>query len=325
MTTQATRRTVSVNSPKFGGANSLSFARVGLMAFLCGGAFAEPCIVFTPGTEPNAHVQEFIATDVTLAGDSDFTWEAWVKLGSDTLTENRVMSQTDWQSEGRLVLELRNHSSTGNSNKFVLLYRVSGNNYRTASPSATVPAGKWTHVAVTRSGTVLKIYVNGMVDSVETNYGGPLPTVVSGVAVTVGVGHTFNGALAEVRVWNCARSAGEIKTNYRRRLLGSETGLAGYWPMDEGSGVPVNAVTGASTSIHGYDGTLVKGAMSWTEDDGLLSMDAYIVSGDTARAGASFALAAAIGRFDSRDVTVAVADGYNLNTREPHGFMVRFR
>jgi len=47
----------------------------------------------------------------------------------------------------------------------------------------------------------------------------------------------FNGNIAEVRLWNQARSLEEIKAKISQRLQGTETGLAGYWMLAEGSGL----------------------------------------------------------------------------------------
>ena len=53
-----------------------------------------------------AQQTEFIETDVQLSGDSDFTWEAKIKPSAQGLawSENRLLGQTDWKSEGRLIL-----------------------------------------------------------------------------------------------------------------------------------------------------------------------------------------------------------------------------
>lgn len=84
----------------------------GLNAVMCGSAFAaEATLVFTGGA---SHKTAFVATDVTLPGASDFTWEACVKSADVTLAENRIMGQTDWSNEGRLLLEIRKGSDSGN-------------------------------------------------------------------------------------------------------------------------------------------------------------------------------------------------------------------
>ena len=46
----------------------------------------------------------------------------------------------------------------------------------------------------------------------------------------------FHGRLGEIRLWNIARSQAEIANNMNRPLTGNESGLIGYWPLNEGSG-----------------------------------------------------------------------------------------
>ena len=41
---------------------------------------------------------------------------------------------------------------------------------------------------------------------------------------------TFHGLISEVRLWQEARSAGDIATTFRRKIVGDEPTLAGYWP-----------------------------------------------------------------------------------------------
>lgn len=44
----------------------------------------------------------------------------------------------------------------------------------------------------------------------------------------------YDGLIDEVRIWNRALSADEVKNNYDRLLGGTENGLILYWPLDEG-------------------------------------------------------------------------------------------
>jgi hypothetical protein len=59
------------------------------------------------------------------------------------------------------------------------------------------------------------------------------------------------GCIDEVRVWNTVRSPEEIRDNMYRALSGAEEGLAGYWPLDEGTGTTIHDQTG-----NGQDGTV---------------------------------------------------------------------
>jgi len=68
----------------------------------------------------------------------------------------------------------------------------------------------------------------------------------------------LTGCLADLRIWETARSQLQIHANMNRRLTGTEPGLRGYWPFDEGAGTTALDRTG-----HGLTGTLVEGA-NWT-------------------------------------------------------------
>jgi hypothetical protein len=51
------------------------------------------------------------------------------------------------------------------------------------------------------------------------------------------------GRLDEIRIWKVTRSGSEIATYRNKRLAGSETGLKGYWRLDEGIGQTVYDAT----------------------------------------------------------------------------------
>ncbi len=100
--------------------------------------------------------------------------------------------------------------------------------------------GTWNHVAGVYDGTFQKIYLNGNLitktDSFSTNVG-VTPTENLYIGSTPSFATRVIGAgLAEVRVWNIARTDSEIKEFATKRISGSETGLVGYWPIDEGEG-----------------------------------------------------------------------------------------
>ncbi|MEQ1852782.1 MAG: Calx-beta domain-containing protein, partial [Chthoniobacteraceae bacterium] len=104
-----------------------------------------------------------------------------------------------------------------------------------------LPANQWTHIAVTYNSGVVNTYVNGaLVDSY--NGTGPIGDTYPLLnELTIGgrqnaATQRFQGLIDEVRVWNTARSAAEISTNYDQTLTGVEAGLAGYWRFSEASG-----------------------------------------------------------------------------------------
>lgn len=116
--------------------------------------------------------------------------------------------------------------------------------------------GKWHHVAGVRDGNTSRLYLDGVLADEKT---GALPSLSSpGIAFGLGARHNgwlweypFNGFMAEVRLWDHARTQAQIQDGMFRRLSSSEAGLAGYWPLDEGAGM-----TATDRSTGGRNGTL---------------------------------------------------------------------
>ncbi len=76
------------------------------------------------------------------------------------------------------------------------------------------------------------------------------------------LGCHFNGCLADIRVWNVARSEEDIRRDMKRRLTGNEAGLVGYWRFDEGQGNVVK-----DSSVNHNDGRLSCGSQDRWERD----------------------------------------------------------
>lgn len=60
--------------------------------------------------------------------------------------------------------------------------------------------------------------------------------------------YQWKGKIVEFRIWNFARSQQEIQQDYNTRLIGNETGLIGYWRMDEGEGTTITDLTSYSNN-----------------------------------------------------------------------------
>jgi hypothetical protein len=98
---------------------------------------------------------------------------------------------------------------------------------------------QWHHLAAVHAQGTTKVFVDGaLVGSInESLYD------INSLNRTSAIGAQFDGSefhfhgfVDEVRVWNLARTAGEIQADMHRRLAGNETGLIGYWRCDEGEG-----------------------------------------------------------------------------------------
>ncbi len=73
-----------------------------------------------------------------------------------------------------------------------------------------------------------------------------------------GTSGMFRGSIDDVRIWNVARTAEEIKQHVNQPLSGTESNLVAYWKFDEGSGASAQDAT-----TNSCDGTLVNGPQ-WT-------------------------------------------------------------
>ena len=109
--------------------------------------------------------------------------------------------------------------------------------------NANVPLNRWVHVAVVKQGASRRLYLNGVLDAETTDGESTIPSASVNVqlgSATHDVDHKrrwgLDGSLAEVRFWNCARTASDIAKYRTHRMAGKEPGLVGYWPLNEGTG-----------------------------------------------------------------------------------------
>jgi len=132
---------------------------------------------------------------------------------------------------------------------------------------ATAPLprdGNWHHLTGVRDASVneTRLYIDGVLAATTNGVHSSLYT--AGVVFGIGQRHAsntwtfqFDGSVAEVRMWDVARTATEIQGDMRYRLAGDEPGLIGYWPLDEGTGT-----TARDLSPNPHHGTFA-GAAVW--------------------------------------------------------------
>lgn len=114
------------------------------------------------------------------------------------------------------------------------------NSYYYAYADQLVETNRWYHLAMTYDGKVLKLYVDGILQSSPTNIVGTIKNSSVKMAIGCNPGTTnaefFNGWIDEVRIWSRALDASEIAENMNKILTGTENGLVGYFRFEEGNG-----------------------------------------------------------------------------------------
>jgi hypothetical protein len=192
----------------------------------------------------------------TLRPSSAITVEAWVYI-------NSIGS---WEA---IISNLQDNSSTesgcglyfngGNITWWLTTVNASSN-IQDDVPNSSISTHTWTHIAGTYDGSFLRLYINGihinddyaMTGEIDWN-NTPLNFYI-GAYIDDNEDYYFDGLIDEVRVWNYARTQNEIASTMRNELNGNETGLLGYWQLNENTGTSTQDETSNNN-----DGTLTNG------------------------------------------------------------------
>jgi hypothetical protein len=168
-----------------------------------------------------AHVQ---CPPVALAGKS-FTFECWARRSGPGIGSYQMIA-----TMGAVGVNQGFHLGFRDTNKLTLAFF--GNDVD-STPSYTDT--DWHHWCGTYDQPAKKqrIYCDGVMVGERT---APADFTGSG-ALTIGRGlsggDSFIGEIAELRVWDRARTEVEIRSTMRRRLSGTEANLIAYYPLDE--------------------------------------------------------------------------------------------
>jgi hypothetical protein len=183
---------------------------------------------------------------------SAITIEAWVK-DVDNFGWSDIAGRehsTRWQSD--YAIAVRNDGAGQ-----VYLFAITdsdGNKWDTGSYSAGIDS-EWHYVAGTFAAGQLTLYFDG--ELVKTKGTGAARSIAtSGNSLLMGdwFGQALNATISEVRIWNVARAQEQIQADMYKKMTGTESGLVGYWKLDEGSGTIAN-----DSTPNNNDGTLLGG------------------------------------------------------------------
>lgn len=201
---------------------------------------------------------------------NEFTFEAWINPRAKASGQAMIASQLD-NVPGTPALpckagwNLFRDITTGQLEMAVSpgfgscagVIRLGGGN---------LPLNTWTHVALTisSSGTTrtIRIYVNGSQVN-TTTYTGNFVPLATGRTFFIGNqedllvlnrgDRAFPGQLDEIRLWNYARSQSQLQSAQSNCLSGTESGLVGYWRLNDGPG----SATAADLSGNNHTARLV--------------------------------------------------------------------
>jgi hypothetical protein len=183
---------------------------------------------------------------------NSYTKEAWVFVESWHLNNNFVSGGTTSGQHALLASSTYDYKLSAGHN----------NVWNSVQDNVALALNTWYHICVTydEATTTMTLYKNG--NLVSTN--NSVASFTDGNIVFLSsfddeVNHTnFNGKMDEVRIWNTARTATEIRENMCKTLTGNEANLVAYYNFDNTSGTTLQDFSGNE-----YDGTL----QNMTNDD----------------------------------------------------------
>ncbi|WP_428847859.1 beta strand repeat-containing protein, partial [Shewanella inventionis] len=195
-----------------------------------------------------------------LSNRTTFTLEFWAKFNNVSGTINLV-DFTGSADAGGLIL---------NSGKLTVDLECDFG-CLTESNMLSLGTGTWYHIAVVFDNGTWDFYVDGVAQGINVldqgarssvpNYTGfGVTNLVFGLQNHFAV-DDFVGGIDDIRMWSSARTQVQIQNNRSIELVGNESGLLGYWKLNEASGATVNdsqtnssMLTGTSSGI-GYNAT----------------------------------------------------------------------
>ena len=131
--------------------------------------------------------------------DGDFTCEMWIKPDSWSTGDSLVYASSS------------GFSITRDGSNNALKVGMAGSTTHLTSTSLP-EVGQWTHIAVARSGTTMRLFFNGVLNKTETvshNYASPVTMYI------VGGGGEFNGKISNFKVYKGkGLTATEVEQNY---------------------------------------------------------------------------------------------------------------
>lgn len=212
------------------------------------------------GLDFNGNV-DHVSVDSPGLPTRDFSYSVWVNL--DANYNNTILESTNGAISSTVGHEFLIWIDTGSKIRVYL-----DDTLVVTSPS-NMPTRSWTHLAVTRSGSAVTLYLNGRVEvtgsnGTTLNFNG-CPFLIGTDAdggCTGSYGQSADGRFDEVKVYNYARTAKQIieDMNAGHPAPGSPVSSAvAHWKLDEGYGTSAQDYSGNANTL-----TLSSATSAWT-------------------------------------------------------------
>ncbi|GLR19561.1 LamG domain-containing protein [Portibacter lacus] len=204
--------------------------------------------------------------DLIPTSANTITFEAWI-FPNNSASAQRILESSDGIFNNQFQMYLNEDS------KIYIL----GLNFSSVTSHKTIESEQWTHIAIAFDQNACYVYINGILDIVQsfnvgtTNKG--FPIIVGNHGGSGPANQGFNGRMDDIRFWNHRRTAEEIKDNLQKELTGEESGLLAYYNFNTGKAGQDNSASNIQidASGNGHDGVLVGFSLNGSKSNYLTS------------------------------------------------------
>jgi hypothetical protein len=233
----------------------------------------------TPTVEPQTEGRDGYALD--FDGSDDYTTHGSPDL---SISNNATVSAWIHPTQDNGVIVMQGFNFEGKENGWVLAIGKDGressktasgeivwashdastnaNNGALITSPTKITLNQWQHVAATKNGTEVKLYLNGELVHTESLEAAEI-AYNNGFELSIGKQNqgrpffksAFQGEIDEMQIWNVTLSDAEIQEYMNTCLAGNEPGLVGYYKFNDGPGsttltdITANANHGTLTNM----------------------------------------------------------------------------
>ncbi|MGF1498211.1 MAG: LamG-like jellyroll fold domain-containing protein, partial [Elainellaceae cyanobacterium] len=184
----------------------------------------EEAIIFSNG--------EFLSVadsaNLNLSSTGEFTQEAWIFTNFTDSDRHGILGFDTGGAQAYPSISVIDETS-------IEIGFGDGNSWHSRIVEDVITPNAWNHVATTFDGTDYKLYINAVEVFSTSDFAGKSLAPTQQLEIGKAGSSYFEGAIDEVRIWNAARSAGEIQRFMVSQLESYEKGLVGYWNFNGNS------------------------------------------------------------------------------------------
>ncbi len=226
----------------------------GFVATICivsGGRTTVGALIFSSDGQ-SVVVPYSLSLDVT----GPLTIEVWVKPDAGILARgyDSIVSHQMSGSGYMLSTNFYSYADTSPGGRHSYAFETGGVQLTGTSQPRI---GQWTHLAGVWDAGVMKLYVDGQLES-QTNQPSLPTSNLSSLFIgssPFGTNTNWRGAIDDVAIWARPLSQSEITDTMNNCLTGDENGLVAFWAFNEGQGQTSADLSGhGNTAMFGVQG-----------------------------------------------------------------------